>query len=180
MISKSLEKALNDQVNAEYYSAYLYLSMSGYMEQTPLKGTAHWLYLQAIEEMTHATHMYQYLLDRGAAPVFPEIQAPPASYAGIHEVFEAVLDHEQKVTASINAIASLAMKEHDHACYQFIMWYVNEQVEEEAKVSDILGTLSFAGTDNGLLFSLDSELAARVFHNPFPTDAKLSILAAGA
>ena len=172
MISEDLTKALNDQVNAEYYSAYLYLSMSACMEGAALKGAANWLFAQAKEEMAHALHMYQYILDRGAIPVLSAIQSPPDAFADLYEVFEATLAHERKVTASINSIASLAMREDDHACYQFIMWYVNEQVEEEANASDILSKIEMIGDDKGLLLSLDNELAARVFANPFPTDSK--------
>ena len=173
MISEKLAKALNEQVNAEYYSAYLYHSMSSCMERVALKGAANWLFVQAKEEMAHGINMYQYILDRGAVPVLSAIQQPPSSFADINEIFEAVLEHEQKVTGLINALASLAMQENDHAFYQFIMWYVNEQVEEEANVSDILGRLEMIGDDKGLLLSLDNEFAARVFVNPFPTSKKL-------
>jgi len=174
MISEKLVKALNEQVNAEYYSAYLYHSMSACMERAALKGAANWLFAQAKEEMAHGVNMYQYILDRGAVPVLSAIQQPPVSFAGIKEIFEATLEHEQKVTGLINAIASLAVQENDHACYQFIMWYVNEQVEEEANASDILSRIEMIGSDTGLLLSLDNELAARTFVNPFPNNSKLS------
>ena len=178
MISEKLTKALNEQVNAEYYSAYLYHSMSACMERAALKGVANWLFVQTKEEMAHGVNMYQYILDRGAVPVLSAIQQPPASFADIKEIFESVIAHEQKVTKLINALASLAMKENDHACYQFIMWYVNEQVEEEANASDILSRIEMIGSDRGLLLSLDNELATRVFVNPFPTNSKLSGAAA--
>jgi len=174
MISEKLAKALNEQVNAEYYSAYLYHSMSACMERAALKGTANWLFTQAKEEMAHGINIYQYILDRGAVPVLSAIQQPTASFADMEEIFKSVLEHEQKVTGLINAIASLAMQENDHACYQFIMWYVNEQVEEEANASDILSRIQMIGNNKGLLLSLDNELAARVFVNPFPTNSKLS------
>jgi len=174
MISEKLTKALNEQVNAEYYSAYLYQSMSACMERAALKGTASWLFTQAKEEMAHGINIYQYILDRGAVPVLSDIGQPTASFADIEEIFEAVLAHEQKVTKLINEIASLAMQEKDHACYQFIMWYVNEQVEEESNASDILSRIQMIGGDKGLLLSLDNELAARVFVNPFPANSKLS------
>jgi len=173
MLSKTLTDALNDQLNFELHSEYLYLSMSSCMERAGLKGAANWLWIQTQEERAHAIHMYQYILDRGAVPVFPAIEAPAAEFDGLHDVFKQTLAHEQKVTARINNIATLAMKENDHACYQFIMWYVNEQVEEEAKVSDLLSKMELIGDNKGLLLNLDQELAARVFNNPFPTDAKL-------
>ena len=168
MLSESLTKALNDQINAEYYSAYLYLSMSSFAEGAALKGTANWLFIQAQEEMTHGLHMYQYLLDRGAVPSFAAITQPPQSFKSIDDVFTQVLAHEQKVTKGINAIATRAMQENDHACYQFIMWYVNEQVEEEANASELLSKLKMISGDNRALLALDAELAARVFVNPFP------------
>lgn len=173
MLSETLTKALNDQLNAELYSSYLYLSMSACMERAGLKGAANWLWIQTQEEKAHAIHMYQYILDRGAIPELKAIEAPEAEFPDMKSVFEKTLAHEKKVTASINNIATLAMKESDHACYQFIMWYVNEQVEEEAGVSDLLSKLEFIGDNKGLLLNLDGELAGRVFNNPFPGDAKL-------
>ena len=171
MLSKDLTQALSDQVNAEYYSAYLYLAMSAAADNAGLKGTANWLFVQAQEEMAHGTHMYQYILERDAVPTFAVIQQPPASFSGVNEIFKMTLSHEQTVTERINAIATLAMKESDHACYQFIMWYVNEQVEEEANARDILDKLRFIDDNKGLLLSLDQELAARVFVDPFPANA---------
>ena len=168
MISQNLTKALSDQVNAEYYSAYLYLSMSACAEQLGFKGAAHWLFTQAQEEMAHGTNMYRYILERGAKPSFAEINVPPSDFSGLKQIFEKVLEHEQHVTQSINAIATMAMQEHDHACYQFIMWYVNEQVEEESSASDVLSKLQMIGDNTGLLLALDKELATRVFVNPFP------------
>jgi ferritin len=147
--------------------------MSAFAEHSGFKGVANWMFVQAQEEMSHGIHMYQYILDRGAAPSFAAIQLPPVSFTGIDDLFEKVLEHEQKVTKGINNIATLAMQENDHACYQFIMWYVNEQVEEEANASDILNKLQMIGGDKGFLLALDNEFAARVFANPFPTDSKL-------
>ena len=168
MLSQSLIKALSDQVNAEYYSAYLYLSMSACADKMGLKGAAHWLLVQAQEEMAHGTNMYKYILERGEKPSFAEISAPQSDFSSLKQIFEKVLEHEQAVTQRINAIATMAMQEHDHACYQLIMWYVTEQVEEEASVSDILSKLQMIDDNMGLLLSLDTELAARVFVNPFP------------
>lgn len=173
MLSENLAKALNAQLNAEFYSAYLYLSMSAYAEHVSLKGAANWFWVQAQEETAHAIHMYQFILDRGAAPVLPAIEAPEAKFSCIKDAFEKTLAHERVVTERINNIATLAMRENDHACYQFIMWYVNEQVEEESNDSDILGKLDFIGDDRAQLLNLDRELAVRVFNNPFPTDVKL-------
>ncbi|MCL1853233.1 MAG: ferritin [Peptococcaceae bacterium] len=168
MIKNTLTKAFSDQVNKELYSSYLYLAMSAFAEQTGYKGIANWFFVQAQEEMAHGIHMYQYIVERGAAPAFGEIEAPPTTFEGIHDMFVKVLAHEQDVTESINTIATLAMKENDHACYNFIMWYVDEQIEEEAGVKDILAKLTNFGSDPGFLYNLDNELASRVFVHPFP------------
>jgi len=173
MLSEKLTNALNDQVNWELYSSYLYLSMSSYAESNGLKGVANWLFVQAKEEMAHAIHMYQQILERGAVPHLASIKAPDESFDGIRDIFEKVYAHELKVTERINNIATLAMQENDHACYQFIMWYVNEQVEEEANDTDILSRLELIGDNKGLLVNFDNEMAARAYVNPFPTDAKL-------
>jgi len=168
MLSEKLVKALSDQVNAEYYSAYLYLAMSAAANRAGLKGAENWLFVQAQEEMAHGTHMFEYILACDAAPSFAAIDQPPAQPLDLYEIFKEVRAHEKKVTERINAIATLAMQESNHACYQFIMWYVNEQVEEEDNVRDILDKLNLIEGDKGQLLTLDNELAARVFVNPFP------------
>ena len=167
MISEKLSKMLSDQINAEYHSAYIYLSMSAYAEDAGFGGIANWMFQQVQEEMAHGTRMYQYLLERGGKPEFPAIEAPPTDFTSIQHIFEMSLAHEQYVTSRINAIATAAMEEHDHALYQFIMWFVNEQVEEEATASEILGKVEMIGDNKALLLALDKELSARVFVNPF-------------
>jgi len=171
MLNEKITQALSDQVNAEYYSAYLYLAMSAAADKMGLKGTSNWLFVQAQEEMAHGTHMYEYILERGEVPTFAAIEKPPVDFENINQIFEEVLAHEQKVTQRINNIATIAMQESDHACYQFMMWYVDEQVEEESGVNSILDKLKLTGSETGLLFALDNELAARVFVNPFPAKA---------
>ena len=168
MLSEKLQNALSEQINAEYYSAYMYLAMSAAADQLGLKGTAKWLFCQAQEEMAHGTHIYQYVLERGAAPAFAAIELPPTAFADINKIFDMVLSHEQTVTKNINDIATLAMQQSDHACYQFMMWFVNEQVEEEASASDILSKLNFIGDNKGMMLALDNELGRRVFVHPFP------------
>ena len=167
MLKETLVKALSEQVNAEYYSAYLYLTMSAYADQEGFKGMANWLFVQAQEEMAHGTHIYQHILERGAAPAFTDIKVSDSKFNNIQEVFEKVLSHEQHVTELINNIASIAMKENDHATYNFIMWYVNEQIEEESTASDIVTKLKFFKNDVNLLYNLDVEMAARIFNDPF-------------
>lgn len=172
MLKENLNQALSEQVNAEYYSAYLYLAMSAYCDRAGFKGFANWLFVQAQEETAHGTHLYQHILDRGAAPQFAEIQCPPAQFDGLADLFQKVLTHEQYVTERINKIASLAMAEADHATYIFMQWYVNEQVEEESSADEILQKLKFIGDNVSMLYTLDAELAARVFVDPFAAVAQ--------
>jgi ferritin len=167
MITDSLAKALSEQVNAEYYSAYLYLAMSAYADRIGYKGIANWFFIQAQEETAHGTHIYQHILDRAAAPSFKDIKSPDVSFKNIQETFEKTLTHERLVTGFINKIASLAQDEKDHATYNFIMWYVNEQVEEEAAADEILSRIKLTEGHPGLLFNLDVELGARTFTDPF-------------
>jgi ferritin len=166
-IKENIAQVLSEQAGAEYYSAYLYLSMAAYADHEGFKGIANWLFVQAKEEMAHGSHIYQYLLERGASPGFGEIKAPPASYGSIRELFEKVLAHEQWVTGRINDIATLAEQEQDHATYQFISWYVNEQVEEEASAGELLTKVRLIDGQPGLLYNLDAALASRVFTDPF-------------
>ncbi|MDR2630541.1 MAG: ferritin [Spirochaetaceae bacterium] len=168
MIKDSLAKALNDQINAEYYSAYLYLTMSAYADRLGYKGIANWLGVQAKEELAHGTHIYHYLLERGAAPSFQDIKAPQVSYGSLQEIFEKVLAHERKVTELVNRIADLALNEKDHAAYHFIRWYVDEQVEEEADAEDLALKFSRIGNNPGQLYPLDAQLGMRRFTDPFP------------
>lgn len=167
MISKKVTKALSDQVNAEIYSAYLYLAMSARADRMGFKGFAHWLYVQFQEEMEHGLHIHQFILERGEEPAHAAIEAVAADFENLEAMFEKVLAHEQYVTERINKIATLAMKENDHATYQFIMWYVNEQVEEESSADDILQKLKYIKDNTAMLLTLDNELGVRVFVNPF-------------
>ena len=167
MIKDSIAQALSDQMNAEYYSAYLYLAMSTYADRAGYKGIANWFFVQAREEMAHGVHFYQHILERGAAPSLADIKKPETSFGGIKEVFEKTLAHEKTVTARIDKIATLAQDERDHATYSFIMWYVDEQIEEESGVEEILAKLNLAGDNSGLLYTLDAELGSRVYTDPF-------------
>lgn len=167
MLKESISKILSDQVNAEYFSAYLYLAMSADCDRKGFKGFANWFFVQAQEEMAHGTHIYQYILERGEAPVFAAIDRPESSWSNMTAVFERALSHEQYVTDRINKIATLAMQEGDHATYVFMQWYINEQVEEEASADEILQKLKFIGDNASLLLPMDSEMATRTFVDPF-------------
>lgn len=171
MLRETVVQALSQQINAELYSAYLYLSMSGWCEHEGFPGFANWLRVQAQEELAHGTHIWDYTLERGARPRLDAVAAPPETFHNLLDVFEQTLRHEEQVTAYIGAIATLAMKEEDHAAYNFIQWYVNEQVEEEAAASLLVQKLRFIGENAAMLYALDTELAARVFTDPFTASA---------
>jgi ferritin len=161
VITKTLETALNKQVNRELYSAYLYLSMSAYFETSGLKGCAKWMRLQAKEEQMHAMKIYDYLLVRGGNVTLQEIEAPKNAWASPAKVFEDTYSHEQKVTGMINGLVDLAIREKDHATFEMLQWFVREQVEEEAQSLDILNQITCVGDIPGHLFWLDHELGKR-------------------
>lgn len=163
-------KALNEQWNAEYYSAYLYMAMSAYAEQAGFKGAANWLFEQAREEAAHGEHIYEHILERGETPAFSDIKAPPVKYKSLEDVFAKVAEHEKRVSGMIDAIANLAQDERDHATYHFIMWFVDEQTEEVSEAEDLLGKVTMIGDNPGPLLSLDAVLAQRKFKNPFHRD----------
>jgi ferritin len=161
MLKANVLKALNEQVNAEYYSAYLYLAMSAYADGAGFKGASGWLYKQAHEEASHATKILKYILEQGGKAKLTDIKADTTSYKSLNEVFAKVAGHEKHVTELVDAIADLAQKEHDHATYSFILWLVNEQVEEVATADDILSKITAVGDNLGLLYSFDAVLAKR-------------------
>ncbi|MDR1831236.1 MAG: ferritin [Fusobacteriaceae bacterium] len=167
MIKEKVAKVLNDQINAEFYSAYLYLAMSAWADIQGFKGFANWLRIQAKEEMAHGTHIYDFLLDRDYQPSFDAVKKPEGKWKTLVEVYEQVLKHEQHVTDLINNIATVSLKEADHASYNFIMWYVNEQVEEEATANEILTKLRLIGDNVSQIYTLDTEFAGRTFTDPF-------------
>lgn len=161
MLSKTMEEALNRQVNREFYSAYLYLAMSAYFETACMKGFARWMRIQAKEEQTHGEKIYDYIIARGGKVALGEIEAPKAKWTSAGKVFEEVYAHEQKVTGMINALVDLAIKEKDHATFEMLQWFVREQVEEEEHALDILSQIGIVGDVPGHLFYLDHHLAKR-------------------
>lgn len=167
MLKKSIEKAFNEQINAETYSAYLYWSMSAWCETNNLPGFANWMRIQAQEEMTHALKFYTHVLERGGQVKLTTIDGPETEWKDIEAVFAATLKHENYVTERINLLVDLAIKEKDHASNQYLQWFVNEQVEEEKNAEQILGQLKIMGKQPGAaLYMLDKEMAARVFTPP--------------
>lgn len=153
--------SLNKQINAEFYSSYLYLSMASFFESINLKGFAQWMYIQSQEETTHGMKIYNYLIDRRAAVTFTSIDAPESVWQSAFEVFKTSLAHEIKVTAMINNLVETAIKHKDHETFEFLQWFVKEQVEEEKNADEILQTLKMIGNDMGALLSLDRELSKR-------------------
>ena len=162
-MNAKVEKKINEQINAELYSAYLYLSMSAFCESLSLSGFANWMYVQFQEENSHAMKFYRYLNERGGRVELEAIEKPPASWDNVIEVFREVYAHEQKVTALINDLADLAIQERDHATVNMLQWYVDEQVEEEANASDLVAQLEMIEGKGSALLMLDRELKQRVF-----------------
>jgi ferritin len=160
-MDKQLEKLYQDQVKNEWYSAYLYLSMAAWFEAANLEGFAHWMYKQAGEEQEHGKKMFDFLVDRGVKVVLQGIDAPPSDFPSAQAVFEKSLEHEQKVTALINAIADQADKVNDRPSKVFIQWFIAEQVEEEKNASRILDLLKKIPANSGAIFQLDHQLKKR-------------------
>ena len=169
MLSTTMEKAINDQINAEIYSAYLYLAMSAYFESTNLPGFANWMRVQVQEELTHADKFYNFVHDCRGRVTLKKIDGPETEWDSPMAVFEATLEHEQKVTSLINKLVDSALKEHDHASNIFLQWFVTEQVEEEKNADDIIQKIKRMADMPGGLMMLDNELAQRVFTPPAAT-----------
>jgi ferritin len=166
MIKKEVLDAINEQINAESYSAYMYLSMAAYYESIGLSGFAHWMKIQYQEEAAHAIKFFNYVTERGGKIVLKAIEQVPVEFAGVVDVFEKTLIHENHVTESINNLMSVAISANDHATQSFLRWFVDEQVEEEANVEKILATLKLINGQGNGIFMMDRELSQRVFVDP--------------
>lgn len=161
MLSKKLEDALNEQIKNELYSAYLYLAMAAQCEAQNLSGFAHWLKVQAKEEISHGMKIYDFVNDRGGRVILKAIEQPPVEFGTPLDMFKKVLEHEQKVTSMINQLYELAKEENDYPAQVMLQWFIDEQVEEEKNASYILGILNYTeGKGQGLLM-LDRELGKR-------------------
>ncbi len=165
-MNEKVQKAINDQINAELYSAYLYLAMSAYFHSINLSGFANWVRVQALEEETHAGRFFDYVNERGGRAVLGEIEKPPVEWKSPLDAFEAIYAHELKVTGLINDLVDLALKEKDHATYNMLQWFVSEQVEEESSADEIVQKLKLIGSEGSGLFMIDQELTQRVFIMP--------------
>ena len=166
MLKPSVEKALNEQINAEIYSSYLYLSMSSYFETVNLAGAANWFRVQAQEELSHAMKFFDFVVERGSRVTLTAIEGPRTEWETPLAAFENAYEHEQHVTALINGLVDLSLKESDHATNNFLQWFVGEQVEEEASADAVVQQLKLVGDAGGGLFMVDRELGTRVFTPP--------------
>ncbi|MFH1652863.1 MAG: ferritin [Pseudomonadota bacterium] len=164
MISNKMVDAMNKQINAEMYSAYLYLSMVAYFDSINLPGFSKWMKAQAQEEVFHAMKFFNHLSERAVRAKLSAIEAPQTEWKSPLNVFEDAYKHEQKVTGMINDLVTLARSENDHASDNFLQWYVKEQVEEEASADGVVQQLKLVGDNKGGLFMLDKELSTRVFN----------------
>lgn len=166
MISNRMNDALNEQVNAEMFSAYLYLSMSAWFSERSLTGFATWMRVQAEEENFHAMKIFDYILERGGNISLQTIEKPEAEWSSPIDVIGEVVAHEAKVTGLVNDLVEVALSEKDHAANIFLQWFVAEQVEEEASVGEVLDKLKMIGDDSAGMFAIDMELGKRVFNAP--------------
>ena len=171
MLKSDMLEALNKQINAEMYSAYLYLSMSAHFESKDLQGHANWTRCQAQEELVHAMKIYDHVNERGGRVELRPIDGPQVEWDSPTAVFEHVYSHEQKVTGMINDLVELSIKSRDHATTNFLQWFIDEQVEEEASANEVLQKLKMVGNEGSGLFMVDQELIKRVFTPP-PSEDK--------
>lgn len=168
MLSKTLQEALNLQVNKELFSEYLYLSMQAWSLDHDLEGFANWFDVQQKEEHVHAMKFFNFINDRGGRILLQPIEGPQTDFKSPEDLLVAGLKHEQFVTDSINKLMDLAVKESDHAVQSFLKWFVDEQVEEEANFTKVLNKIKLSGGIGAGLFMIDQELAKRVFVPPAP------------
>jgi ferritin len=161
MIHASIQDALNVQINLEQYSAQLYLAMSAHCESKSFRGFAHWLRVQSQEETAHAMKLVDFVFDRGGKLELKPIEAPPREFGSLTELFARILEHEQKITASINALFERSRQERDYASEITLQWYVTEQVEEEANAGQVLDQLRAVGEQGGGIWYLDSKMGKR-------------------
>ena len=161
MLSKTMQDALNEQIQKEYHSSYLYLAMAAYCEASNLPGSAQWMRVQSQEELSHAMKLFEHMVDRGGRVTLQAIPQPPAEYKGALDVFEKVLAHEQLVTAAIHKLYALALKEADYPAQIMLQGFVTEQVEEEKNAGQVVEQLKAVGESKTSLMLLDRHLGKR-------------------
>lgn len=161
MLSKKMHDEINDQIQREFESAFIYLSMAAYFDARTMPGFAQWMKLQFQEEQAHALKLYDFVGDRGNCVILQALGQPPVEFESVLDVFKQTLAHEQKITGHINDLYALATEEKDFATQIFLQWFVDEQVEEEKNVGDILDMLTLIGDNVHALLMLDRELGNR-------------------
>lgn len=161
MIGKKMEKALNDQVNAELHSAYIYLAMAAYFESKNLKGFANWMHKQYNEEVGHAMKFFNFIVERGGRVQLQKIDEPPTDWDSALAAFEAAYKHEVYISGRIHDLVKLSAEENDLPAHYFLAWFVDEQVEEESSTDEVVQHLKMVGDSKGGLFMLDSRLGKR-------------------
>jgi len=171
MLSERLLQLMNEQINHEFYSAYLYLSMASYYHALGLDGFANWMRVQCLEEQVHAMKFFDFINDMNGRIVLKGISDPPVEWDSPRAPFEAALLHERKVTGLINNLVNVSLEEHDHASNNFLQWFISEQVEEESSVQAVLDKFNLMGDAPGGMYMIDKDLATRTFIYP-PAQAK--------
>ncbi|MDR3665404.1 MAG: ferritin [Ignavibacteriaceae bacterium] len=161
MISDKIAKMLNNQINQEFYSSYLYLQMGAFFEEEKLNGFAAWMKIQSHEEGTHAMKLYEYVLRANAKVELQKIEAPKNKWKDTLDVFQDTYKHEKQITSYINGIVDNALTEKDFATFSFLQWFVTEQVEEESTALLILDKIKLIGDNKTGLFFLDREMSGR-------------------
>lgn len=161
MLSAKMQEALNRQINAEMYSSYLYLSMSAYFENASLKGMAHWMRIQSQEENLHAMKLYDFVNNRDGRVTLTAIEGPKTDWGNATDAFEDAYKHELKITGLINDLMNIAVSEKDHAAHDYLEWFANEQVQEEADAKLIVDQLKMVGGQGLGLFMIDQQLGQR-------------------
>ncbi len=160
-MTEKMAKAMNDQLNEELFSSYLYLSMAAYFENLGLRGFAHWMEVQAKEELEHAMKFYRFINERGCRVLLKEVRAPETDWNSPLHAFEEALKHEKYITSRINELMRLSREENDYASEIFLQWFVTEQVEEEASVGEVVDKLKLVKDSPNGLFIIDRELGMR-------------------
>ncbi|HUP00027.1 MAG TPA: ferritin [Gemmatimonadota bacterium] len=161
MLSVKIQPALNDQINNEFYAAYLYLSMAGFFQEKNLSGFAHWMRLQREEEIAHGMKIFDFVYDRDGRVELGALEQPQATFDSPLDVMERALEHEREVTAKINELYELAVAEKDYSTQALLQWFILEQVEEEASALQIVEQLRMIGDSRAALLMLDRELGSR-------------------
>ncbi len=176
MLSKKIEKALNEQINREMFSAYLYMAMSSFAESKGMKGIAKWFMVQYHEEMVHSMKIFEYVNAKNGTVILAAIEQPESTFKSMLEMMEKTLAHEQSISKSINDLMDLAISEKDHATKVLLDWYVNEQVEEEKNAAENVQMLKMANDNPSAMYMVDKELGVRTV--TVPTDFTVGVTAA--